>query len=298
MRELEAQLRQWAKPPGERERDRCENAEAAIRNAIKASNALRDRNISVFPQGSYRNNTNVRKDSDVDIAIRCKDTFFYDPLPEGWTREMLKISDATYHYAQFKNDVEEALIAHFGRSAVKRSDKAFDIHETSYHVEADVAPFFDHRRYLSDGSFIKPEGVELRTDNDGRRVINWPEQHYANGVEKNKATGMRYKALVRILKALSNEMAEKSIGDAAIPGFLVECLVWNVPNDHFQNPTYTDDLAASLAFLHQKTSNFESCSDWGEVNELKYLFGSGQKWNYGQANAFIGIVRDYVGFGN
>jgi hypothetical protein len=160
-RDWEAQFREWAKPPGKTEQDRCDNAASAIRNAIKASDKLRARNVSIFAQGSYRNNTNVRKDSDVDVGILCTDTFFHDPLPEGWTQERLGFSDATYHYDQYKNEVEEALVNYFGRSAVKRGNKAFDVHETSYHVEADVTAFFEHRRYKGDGTYLV--GVELRT---------------------------------------------------------------------------------------------------------------------------------------
>src|SRR3972149_1639569 len=98
MRDWEAQFRERAKPPGGTEQNRCDNAASAIRNAIKASEKLRARSISVFAQGSYRNNTNVRKDSDVDIGILCTDTFFYDPLPEGLTAQVLGFSDATYQY--------------------------------------------------------------------------------------------------------------------------------------------------------------------------------------------------------
>jgi len=198
-RDWEAQFREWAKPPGKTEQDRCDNAVTAIRNAIKASDKLRARGVSVFAQGSYRNNTNVRRDSDVDVGILWTDTFFYD-LPEGTTPETFSIIPAKYHYEQFKDEVEEALVGYFGRAAVKRGNKAFDVHETSYHVEADVAAFFEHRRYLSDGTYLK--GVELSTDKENRRIINWPEQHYQNGVRKNDATGRRFKAIVRVLNRL------------------------------------------------------------------------------------------------
>lgn len=293
-RDWEAQFREWAKPPGKTEEDRCNNATSAIRNAIKASDKLRARSLSIFAQGSYRNNTNVRKDSDVDIGILCTDTFFYAPLPEGWTREKLGFSDATYHYDQYKNEIEEALVNYFGRSAVKRGNKAFDIHETSYHVEADVAVFFEHRRYQADGSYI--EGVELRTDKKNRRVINWPEQHYENGVSKNQSTGTRFKSIVRVLKALSNEMTEQGDGAADVPGFLIECLVWNVPNSDFQNSTHRADVRAALAFLFNNTRSHEDCKEWGEASDLSDLFHSGQKWTWQQAHAFTSAAWDYIGF--
>ncbi|HUU16227.1 MAG TPA: nucleotidyltransferase [Sedimentisphaerales bacterium] len=293
-RDWEAQFREWAKPPGKTEQERCDNAASSIRNAIKESDKLRARNISVFTHGSYRNNTNVRKDSDVDIGILCTDIFFHGPLPEGIKKESLGFSDATYHYEQYKNEVEEALVDYFGRSAVKRGNKAFDVHETSYHVEADVAAFFEHRRYLSDGTYL--EGVELRTDKEARRVINWPEQHYENGVSKNKQTGSRFKSIVRVLKALSNQMTEQNVRAGDVPGFLIECLVWNVPNEQFQHSTYTSDVRAALAFLFNNTMTHEKCKEWGEVSELIYLFNPVQKWTWKQAHAFTSAAWDYVGF--
>lgn len=293
-RDWETQLREWAKPPGKTEQDRCDNAVSAIRNAIKASDKLRTRGVSIFAQGSYRNNTNVRKDSDVDIGILCTDTFFHDPLPEGWTQEKLGFSDATYHYDQYKNEVGEALVNYFGPSAVKRGNKAFDVHETSYHVEADVAAFFEHRRYKGDGTYL--EGVELRTDKENRRIINWPEQHYENGVRKNNATGTRFKSIVRVLKALSNEMSEQGVRGADVMGFLIECLVWNVPNNEFQNSTYRADVRAALAFLFNNTRFQEDCKEWGEVSDLIYLFRSGQKWSWQQAHVFTSVAWDCIGF--
>lgn len=291
-RDWESQFREWAKPPGVTEQTRCDNAIKAIRNAIKASPALQNRNITVFSQGSYRNNTNVRKDSDVDVGILCTNTFFYD-LPENTTRETFGIIPATYHYEQYKKEIEEALVQYFSRSAVKRGNKAFDIHETSYHVEADVAAFFEHRRYASAGNC--QTGVELQAD-DNNRVINWPEQHYTNGCRKNTETGTRFKSIVRVLKSLSNEMTDKGILAANLPGFLMECLVWNVPNEHFQHYTYEDDVRSALAFLFNNTRSHESCKEWGEVSELIYLFHSGQKLTWVAAHTFISAAWDYIGF--
>lgn len=292
-RDWEEQFREWAKPPGKTEQDRCDNAESAIRNAIKASDKLKARDIRIFAQGSYRNNTNVRKDSDVDIGILCTDTLLND-FPPGMNRDDFGLTPATYHYEQYKNEIEEALVNHFGRPAIKRGNKAFDVHETTYHVEADVAAFFEHRRYEKDGTFIK--GVALRTDREKKRTKNWPEQHYENGVSKNKATGTRFKSIVRVLKALSNEMTGQGVQAASVPGFLIECLVWNVPNSDFQNSTYRADVRAALAFLFDNTRSHEDCKEWGEVSDLIYLFNSEQKWTLQQAHDFTSATWDYIGF--
>lgn len=214
MRDWKSQFREWAKPPGTTEEQRIANAEKGIKDALKASDALKNRDIRVFTQGSYRNNTNVRKDSDVDIAVVCYDVFFPD-YPEGTTKETFGNIDGDYAYGTFKNEIEQALVARFGHSAVERGNKAFDVHENTYRVEADVAPFFEHRWYHIDGDYLS--GVELRPDNGQPvKIINWPQQHYDNGVSKNMATGKRYKSMVRILKCLRNKTANNGCYECAI----------------------------------------------------------------------------------
>jgi mRNA deadenylase 3'-5' endonuclease subunit Ccr4 len=140
------------------------------------------------------------------------------------------------------------------------------------------------------------KGVELLTDKESSRVINWPEQHYQNGVVKNTHTGTRYKRIVRCLKSLSNEMVDAGVSTAEVPSFLVECLGWNVPNDHFQHSSYTADVRAALAYLFNNTRSNDDCGEWGEVSELKYLFRSFQKWTRSQAHQFISDAWDYIGF--
>ena len=290
----EDQFREWAKPPGTTETQRCDNAVSSIKNAINNSSELNQRNIIVFLQGSYRNNTNVRKDSDVDVGVLLTDTFFYDPLPDGLTPESLGFGDSDYAYSTFKSDIGKALTDHFGLNSVTRGNKAFNIRENSYHVEADVAAFYEHRRYNLDRKYYK--GVELRTDKENNRIINWPEQHYSNGTEKNKETGTRYKSIVRILKSLSNHMTMNKIVGADIPGFLIECMVWNVPNENFNSNYYTSDVRSVLAFLFNNTHTYEQCKHMVEVSHMKYLFGSHQKWSSKQAHAFVSVAWDYIGF--
>ena len=295
MRDWEKQFSQWASPPGASEAERCSNAERGIKDAIASSDRLTKRDIRVITTGSYKNNTNVRQDSDVDIAVVCYDVFFPD-YPEGTTKETFGNIDGSYTYATFKNEVGQALIDRFGANAVSRGNKAFDVHENTYRVDADVAAFFEHRRYQRSGSHAP--GIELRPDNGQPfRVVNWPEQHYSNGVEKNTSTGRRFKSLVRILKCLRNEMEEAGVSAAVgIPGFLIECLVWNVPGDHFGLSTLRADVRANLAYLYNNTRTDAECSEWGEVSELKYLFRGGQKWTRAQAHALVGAAWDYVGF--
>ena len=297
-RDWETTFSAWSHGPDAAEQERCANAETQVREAISSSVKLNGREIRVFTQGSYRNRVNVRRDSDVDIGVLCFDTMFPD-YPDDNVRKALTESHlpATYHYATFKNELEEALVARFGRRAVTRGTKAFDVKATPFRVEADVAAFFEHRRYSSATAYIS--GVEMIPD-DGTppMILNWPEQHYANGVEKNEATARRFKRVVRILKALSNEMAGAGIASAkSAPSFLIECLVWNTPNSSLQySPSFVTTIREVLASLFNATLADHTCTEWGEVSEIKYLFRGSQPWSRESAHAFLRDAWDYIGY--
>jgi hypothetical protein len=283
----------WGQAPSQAEQEKCENAERAVRKAIAASTTLAQRSIEVFAQGSYANRTNVRQDSDVDICVLCRDVFFFR-IPDGATREQYGLTNpGTYAYGQFKNEVETALVNYFGRAAVSRGNKAFDLRQNSYRINADIVPCFEHRRYTAPAAY--DEGTEFRTD-AGAKIINWPRQNYDNGVQKNSDTSRRFKAMVRIMKQLRNYMVEEGIASAkAIPSFLNECLVWNVPNGGFGHDTYAADVRYAIAHLWNETRSIDTCGEWGEINELKYLF-RGQAWTREQVNMFLQAAWERVGF--
>lgn len=294
-RDWENTFESWGQAPSQTEQEKCENAERAVRRAIGDSASLADRTI-VFAQGSYANRTNVRQDSDVDICVLCTDVCFPD-LMDGLTDADIGLTSHPYTYRQFKDDVEKALVNYFEHAAVSRGNKAFDIHANSYRIDADVVPCFEHIRYYrcSDGSIGKCSGTEFHPDNGGR-VINWPRQNYDNGVQKNSNTGRRFKAVVRIMKRLRNQMVDEGIVSAkSIPSFLNECLVWNVPNKGFGYDTYTADVRYTIAHLWNETRPIDTCGEWGEINELKYLF-RGQSWTREQVNTFLQAAWDYIGF--
>jgi hypothetical protein len=289
----EEQFQDWAKPPGVTEQTKCENAERACRKAIAASSSLAGHKVSVLQQGSYRNRTNGGIDSDVDICVLCPDTFFFD-LPQGMTMAQFSITGATYGYPQYKNDVGGALRDYLGANHVTRGDKAFDVHENTYRIDADVVAGFEYRYYLTGGGYL--EGTSFLTDS-GNRIVNWPEQNYANGVAKNTATGRRFKGCVRILKHLRDAMNVEEITVAKpIASYLCECLVWNVPNEGFGHDSLSADVRWVLAHLFNNMRQEEDCKEWREVNQIKYLFHPTQPWTRDQAHSFVSAAWDYVGF--
>ena len=293
----EESFRSWGSAPGNTEQQRMENAEAAIRKAINASDELAAMDISIIPQGSYKSRTNVKQDSDVDICI-CLNSTFFERYPAGKTREDYRNVDGSITFDRFKNLVHIALGDYFGHANVTRGNKAFDVHSNSYRVDADVVPAFAYRYYYGDGydDFVQPTGIAFDTDN-GERIINWPHQAHENGVTKQQNTGQRYKKMVRILKRLRNEMQDENIAAARdIGSFKLESTVWNVPDDGFNHDSYADDVRYVLAHCFNETLPGGGHADMWEVNRRKLLFGLHKTWTREQAHDFFSAAWDYLGF--
>jgi hypothetical protein len=289
----------WSKGPAATETTKCENAENAVRKAIKASSDLQNLDIKVFAQGSYKSRTNIRQDSDVDICVCCYESFFGD-YPKETTRENFGHTSASLKYSDYKNMVEAALKSYFGKEGVTRGNKAFDVHANSYRIDADVVPTFEHRRYTGntkpDGTDHYLSGVGLKPDK-GDLIKNWPTHQYNNGVSKNTDTGRKYKRVIRILKRLRKKMQDDNISEASdIASFLIECLVWNADVDALKRDTYTAVVRHVIADLYNRTRKDDDCIEWGEVNELKYLFRTSQPWTRQQANSFLHAAWNYIGY--
>ena len=289
----------WARPPSESEQKKCENAENAVRRAIEGSKTLKGKSIRIFAQGSYSNRTNVKEDSDVDICVLCTDLIIPDySMSDGLTDADVDLADQHYSYKEFKDDTENALRAYFGDDAVVRGNKAVEIHESTTRVDSDVVPCFEHRRYyrMPDGSIDWHSGTQFIAD-DGAAIINWPDQHYENGVSKNDNTNKAFKSVVRILKNARNEMLDKGlIPKELMPSFLLECLIWNTPNNHFNYSTWIAITRSVLAKLFNDTIKKENCWNYEEASRLKWLFRGEHKWTYQGAHDFLGKTWEFLGY--
>jgi len=293
----EETLTSWAQGPSNTEKEKAKNAENVICEALNNDAELAKMNILVFAQGSYKVRTNVRQDSDVDICILNRDQVF-PTYEERVTQDGVGLVDSDFTYTQFKDMVQKALIKRFG-SGVTRGNKAFDVHANTYRLDADVVPAFEHRRYTGNvdnrGNYLFHKGIAFNPDN-GIRIINWPDQTHFNGKEKHVRTLRKYKKAIRILKQLRNVMQEKNITAANdIGSFVIESMVWNVPDDDFIKNNYTDMMRNVLAYIFNETMSKEKCEEWGEVNELKYLFKFDEPKRI-KAHNFISEAWDYIGF--
>lgn len=291
----ENQLASWAKAPSETEEVKCQHTVERITNAIRSKFGY---DVSIFLQGSYKNRTNVRLDSDVDIAVRhdgycfSKDNFLSDQEKKAFWANF-KSSD--YTFSQFKDEIQECLEEKFSDGEVERKNKCVKVWKNSQRVNADVVPCFILER-MKDAKTIGEAGIALIADSGGC-ISSFPEQHYDNGVGKNDSTNKKYKSLVRIIKNVRNQLVDdEMIKEEEIPSFYLECLVWNISDSHFMKDSLWVSTRAVIATIYNDMMDLQKARNYAEVSDLKWLFRWKPKISPEQAKIFMQKAWDFIGY--
>jgi uncharacterized protein Veg len=294
MNVTEERINLWAKPISETEEIKCQNTISQIKEAIRSHFGNK---VTIINQGSYRNRTNIRADSDVDLAIVHDSYHFPDinNLSES-DKELHRIcaTNAEYKFEQFKADVHEVLKNKFGLLSVERKNKCIRIKSNTSRVNADVVPVYGFTRYKAFNE-VEVKGIAFMMDSPSVRVGSFPDHHYKNGVEKNEITSNAYKAVVRIFKNARNEMVEKGLyPHDSMPSFFIECLVWNVPKSYFENTTHREDARSVAAKIWSDMRDPEKYNMYAEVCDLHWLFRGEYKNTPTQAEEFMRKVWNYL----
>lgn len=275
----EEQLIRWTKPASDSEENRIENTISMVRSAIRKYD-WSSNGISYMPtvdlKGSYKSNTNVKRDSDVDLYVLFSAHWYI-------TNSVQQVSErhvgGSLTCKQFRDHLEQALRNVFGSDIDTASPKAFKIRSNAYRVNADVTPFVTANHESNPA-----ENGMCFIDRDENFFINFSEQDYANGVRKNENTGRTYKRIVRILKYIRNDIGLEA------PSFLIESLIYNAPdrlfNDTLLTPTtYAQKIRAIAEYLYPIAR--DSAAALYEVNKIKSLFSEKQKWTTATAMTFL-----------
>jgi predicted nucleotidyltransferase len=291
----EQQLLTWSKPVSTTEDEKCKRAISQITDAIRNKFG---NSVTVFVQGSYKNNTNVRKDSDVDIVVRHDGYFYHDlqRLNEHDKKEYeANWKPGDYQFDQLKTDVHNALIAVFGSDA-KRKNKCIEVLGNTYRITGDVVPCFVHKRFAT-LSTVEVEGIQFYADDAPIKIVSFPNQHYENGVIKTESTGRMYKRTVRILKVIMNTLIDNnSIAEKLVSSFFIESLVYNVPNSLFISGNYIQTLKNIIAKIYNDMDEPEISGKYVEVSGYKWLFGSEAKRPPSVARQFMLSCWQFAGF--
>lgn len=294
MRASDDQLANWTKPAFNNEDQLANLTEQKIRAAVNGHELLKQLPVRVFAKGSYKNNTNVRRYSDIDVAVEYTgmiQTEFAGGL--DFTHSGLTPYAASRHASvtllTFKKAVGQALAVAFGSTAVDGTgNKVFKIRGSSKVFEADVVPCTTYHFYAQ--PLIPRRGIELILDRpDGRSHFNYPEQHETNGINKNNVTGRRYKSVVRILKNVNEYLQANGVNEQ-YPSHMIESLAYNVDNIVYVQGTPWRSIVSNVLFTIfdylSKPEPINEIERWTEVNGHKWLFHPQQSWTRQQAMDF------------
>jgi hypothetical protein len=296
-----AVLSQWIKPSSDTEQDQQARAERMVREAIGAHAVFDRSKLLIYAKGSYPNNTNVRRDSDVDIAVELQDCVYIEHLP-GITPPASSSSTSytgPWTRSSWRSQVKAALINKFGAPAVDASGKiAINVSAIAgSRPSTDIVPSFDYRRYDDTAHTIVNVGSCVFPSDGGSMIVNWPQQQLENGRTKNTATGGRYKSYVRALKNAENKLAaDGTITD--LPSYFIECLGYNVPNDVLQVGDLDAGFRATLVNLWERITDGSAAEEIKEPNRLKWLFKGAKSWSVADAKSLVLNTWNYLGYGD
>jgi predicted nucleotidyltransferase len=271
-------------------------AHTSIRNALFANDSGLNRpDFEIYLQGSYKNSTNIRADSDVDLVVQYNKVYYRDLArlsPPEVQRYEGSHHTVEYDAVKWRGDVEKALRKKFPGKVQLGGGKAFKVVTGPGDMTADILPAFLYKQYthynsLNDEGF--DPGVKF-ADSAGKITLNYPKLHIENGEAKNSEfqTDGRYKPSVRMFKNARNTATERGLlVDGAAPSYFVECLLYNVLDECF-TASVSDTYAAVVNHLSANAIDGYYCQN-GQLP----LFGpDSTQWNTIDATAFVQALVD------
>lgn len=298
-------LAHWERPASVSEEGTIERAQLNVESALASNLWLSNQGVTIRPQGSYHNNTNVRTEADLDLrAIHPLLHIEYDPgVVQGAAREVLTYRDSNVTYGELFAAMRAEMVADFGRAFgaknVVPGNKAIRIRGiTGSRAEVDVVPCvcYHYVWWSTDlKQYLRREGVAILSANGSGWTVNYPDQHTANGVAKRARTAHRFKRIVRMLKRLRADMQARNNLTIKVPSFLVECLVYEVEDAYFL--VDDDDRYDRFCRIVHRIRELLIIrpGEMLEVNGYKYLFRNGQAWSLADARTFIDTAIDHLG---
>ncbi len=250
-------------------------AHVSIRDALAKYRGWAEKpEYDVFLQGSYKNDTNLRKDSDVDLVVQ---------LSVELQPRMAKLSDKRLEqdkdhilthekWRAFRKQIIEALRASYGTKNVTLGRKSLKLAKGKIPASADVVV-----------TIRCGNGLAFYLPDEYRWVVSYPQQHHKRGLKKEKSTNNRYKRTIRMFKSARNHLVENDIiKSKTASSYFIECLLYNVPNDLFKED-YRQTYSGIVAYL--KSTNLKQ---FNSQNGVRQLFGpSKEQWNVSDAQKFI-----------
>jgi len=250
-------------------------AHLSIRDALARYKGLaKETKYDVFLQGSYKNDTNLRQDSDVDVVVQLEAKLQPQVAAlSGFQLEQDQAHKLAYErWKLFRNQVLKALRATYGTEAVTPGRKSLKLAKGKIPASADVVVT------LRCGI-----GLAFYLPDERRWVVSYPQQHHAKGLRKERGTNGMYKRTIRMFKVARNHLIETdAIGDRTAPSYFIECLLYNVPNGLFR-PSFGQSYCGVVEYLAAASLQQFKCQ-----NGVQELFGSSKDlWRVDEAQRLV-----------
>ena len=252
----------------------------AIRNVLANHRWPTGMTYDFYLQGSYRNDTNLPGDSDVDVVLEMKSAFQHDLIslfPNLRTRLSSSFQPATHSWNDFRREALLALQRGFGTDLVGQGNKSIKLNGASRRLAADIVVCMEYRKYISPSAYV--EGIAFQAQQNKHWVVNYPKLHHDNGASKGGRTRDRYKRTVRMFKSARNHLETTGqISSNLAPSYFLECLLYNAPDSAYQD-RYQDTYCSLVNWMNQ--ASLEGL--WCQNGQL-YLFGEAEEqWFVGNA---------------
>lgn len=262
----------------------------------------------MFLQGSYKNNTNIYAESDVDIILMRQDCFIYNTKPltnENQHRLLFSLCNQSLKALNYWNEshrkdalniidisrreIYNALIKKYLKGNVKIASKAMtilpDIHANRR--KADLIIAIPYRLYTSSEYFY--EGICFHNRKENKLDINFPKEHSKNLTEKHQETNNILKPTIRICKNLYRYLSLKNKGQftkALVSSYNIECMIYNVPSEYFKNDEQ-ENIISCLDWIRNANTNEFVCA-----NQLRWLFKGESCWSKSKCKFFTNAAID------
>lgn len=276
----ESQLSSWSNQGATQQ---SASTHQSIRSALGGYNWPSWVRYEDYLSGSYRNSTNIRGNSDVDLVLEVT-SFSYSNLTDEQKR-VKGISTSPHSLEEFRQVVIQALTQLYGSAAIDTSGrKAIRLKASSGRLDTDIVVSATYKSY--EENRLRASGI-IFWATDGTKIINYPKVHYDNGATKNKNTGEYFKPSVRMFKNTREAIYQKEPSlRGKFPSYFLECLFYNVPNDSFGSSlqsTYTESVNWLSRTLGSDEAKKLVCQNYQE-----YLFGPHTtQWDLVYAQSFI-----------
>lgn len=272
----------------------------AIRAVLKDSSYLSEHEFDLYLQGSYRNATNIRGDSDVDLVAELQSAY-YANIEQLTEREKQAYeqdrTSANYSWHDFRRDVIAALKERYGSAVDDTAKCCVKVKANSGRLPADIVVCLEYRLYTrfnshSDSEYIP--GIKFLNLENNNWIINFPKEHHKNGNDKNASgrTKQNYKPTIRMFKNARKRLIDRGMMlKGTAPSYFIECLLYNVPDSCFIG-TFQERYLKILVWLHSQFLNNEA-QNFVCQNEQIQLFGSDSvQWNENDAWTLIRKLSD------